>query len=325
MKVIFVGDNHICDKTPINRTDNYLESTLNKFKDCLDLGRKHKVDAIVLLGDLFEHREEGAHAVTGVIKHLNEPRDFPVYITVGNHDILNSYPLEQSSLGIIIEAGLLIKEDYAPDLGIAFAHFRPTLDEEIKNGFLQTHPAVIWSCHASISDAPSPFEEFTFLFKETPTDPKTKLVISGHIHHPMRQERNDGCIFINPGAIGRRSANKDNIGRDLKILLLEYSLDGTIHKEEYLDLPSVKPSNEVFKISELQNLKAQVSVTKQFTQMVAQITNDNWQYTNLEDKLLALKNIAKDEKIDEAVVDYAIKAVRFVNDNPKYKTEDFEL
>ena len=325
MKVIFVGDNHICDKTPINRTDNYMQSTLNKLSDCIELGRTHKVDAIVLLGDLFEHREEGAEAVSGTVKILAEKRNFPVYITVGNHDILNSYPLEQSSLGIIIESGLLIKEDYVPELGIAFAHFRPTLDDEIKNGFLTTNSAVIWSCHASISDKPSQFEEFTFLFDNTPLHPNTKLVVSGHIHHPMRQERSDGKLFINPGAIGRRSANKDNLERDLSILLLEYDLEGNIYNEEYLSLPSARPAHEVFKISEIQAQKTDKTNVKEFTQQIVQIRNNNWAFTNIDDKLSALKSIAQKENIEDSVIEYAIKAVKFVNDNPKYKPEDFEL
>lgn len=325
MKVLFVGDNHISSKTPINRIDNYTEASLNKLSDCIDIGIENKVDAIVLLGDLFDRREEGSEAVSGTVKILNKKRDFPIYITVGNHDIMSTYPLEKSSLGIIIETGLLIKEDFVPELGIAFAHFRPSLDDEIKNGFLTSIPATIWSCHASISDSPSMFDEFTFLFEDTPLHDKTKIVISGHIHHPMRQLRKDKKLFINPGAIGRRSANKDNLERDLSVLLLDYDLNGNINNEQYFYLPSARPAHEVFNIAAIETDKLKKTNVKQFTQKIALITNNNWSYTNIEDKIIALKKIAETEKIDSKVIDYAIKAIKFVTDNPKSKSEEFEI
>lgn len=325
MRVLFVGDNHISSKTPINRTDNYMEATLNKLSDCVDIAIDKKVDAVVLLGDLFDRREEGSEAVSGTVKILNRKRNFPIYITVGNHDIMSTYPLERSSLGIVIESGLLLKEDYVSELGIAFAHFTPSLDNDIKEGFLKSYPAPIWACHASISDSPSMFEEFTFLFEDTPLHEHTKLVISGHIHHPMRKLRSDGKLFINPGAIGRRSANKDNLERELSVLLLDYDLKGNILNEEYLKLPSARPSSEVFNIAAIETDKLKKAGVKQFTQKVALIANNNWSYTNLDDKIIALKKIAKSEKIEDTVIDYAIKAVKFVNDNPKFKAEDFEL
>ena len=324
-KVLFVGDNHISSKTPINRLDNYMEATLNKLQDCINIGKSAKVDAIVLLGDLFDRREEGPEARNGALKILSEPRDFPVYITVGNHDIQSSFPLEKSSLGTLIEAGVLIKTDYVENLGIAFAHFTPNLDEDIKNGFLTSIDAVIWSCHASLSDKLDRFEEFTILFEPIPLHEKTKIVISGHIHHPMRQQRSDDKIFINPGAIGRRSANKDNLSRDLKVLLLEYDLDGKILKEEYLPLPSAKNYLEVFNLEKISITKAEKKDAKEFIQKINQIKSNNWSFAVVEDKVSVLKNYAKSQDVEQNIVDVAIKAVEYVNANNENKLEDFEL
>jgi DNA repair exonuclease SbcCD nuclease subunit len=75
LNVLFVGDNHISARTPANRKDNYLEATLNKLKDCLELGVKHKVDAIVLLGDVFDTREEGPLARNGALNILKSQPD----------------------------------------------------------------------------------------------------------------------------------------------------------------------------------------------------------------------------------------------------------
>ena len=324
-KVIFVGDNHISDKQPANRIDNYLQATLNKLNDCIDLGIEHKVDALILLGDLFDRREEGPEARNGALKVLMRERNFPVYITVGNHDINNSYELDQTSLGTLIEAGVLLKEDYVEELGIAFAHFHPDLDKSILNNFLTTQDAVIWSCHASISDQKAFYEEYSVLFEEIGIHPNTSLVVSGHIHHPMRQLREDGKLFINPGAIGRRSANKDNLSRDLKILLLEYDLSGKIYTEEYLPLPSARPYNEVFNMELITETKAERESVKNFVKTVIQIKSNSWSHNSLEDKIISLTENAKEKQLNDKIIDYTVKAVQFVNENDVKKHEDFEL
>lgn len=328
-KVLFVGDNHISAKTPVNRKDNYLVATLAKLKDCLDIGLEKKVDAVVLLGDLFDVREEGPLARNGALNILKSQDNgnkwpFPIYITVGNHDIGSSFPLEKSSLGTLIEAGCLIKTDFAEDLGIAFAHFTPFLDNEIKNNnFLASKDAVIWSCHASICDVPNPhYADKLVIFDEINVSKKTKMVISGHIHHPMYQQRKDGLIFVNPGAIGRYSASKDNLLRKLHIFYLEYDLKGKIYTQEYVDLPSAKNAEDVFKIDEIRETKEQKQEVKEYIKKVSLITTNSWASTVLDDKILSLKNFGKKENIEDDVIDMAINALKKANDDPSLERNE---
>lgn len=324
-KVLFVGDNHISTKTPENRTDNYLEASLSELQDCLDIADKYNVDAVVLLGDLFDRREEGPEARNGALNILSKERKYPVYITVGNHDIQSSYPLNQTSLGTLIEAGVLIKEDYVPELGIAFAHFYPELDADINNGLLTGTPAVIWSCHASILDIKEFYEGHAVMFDSAPLHPTTSIVVAGHIHRPMRMERNDGKLFINPGAVGRRSANKDNLTRDIKVLLLEYNLEGKILNEEYLPLPSSKPYTEVFNLEKIELKKEQKKEAKEFLKNINQIRTTNWSYTVLEDKLEALKKMANSKNLSNDIIDVVVSAVKYVNTDDSNKPGEFEL
>ena len=87
-KVLFIGDNHISDKTPENRSDDYLTATINKLKECVEIAEELKVDALVFLGDFFDRRVEGPTAVNASIKTLmtqdnGKPWSFPKYIVVG--------------------------------------------------------------------------------------------------------------------------------------------------------------------------------------------------------------------------------------------------
>jgi DNA repair exonuclease SbcCD nuclease subunit len=318
-KVLFIGDNHISDKTPENRTDNYLVATIRKLKECLNIAKELNVDAIVFLGDFFDRRIEGPAAVNESIKALisddyGNPWPFPKYIVIGNHDIQSSFPLDHCSLGTLINSGLLIKTDYEPDLGIAFAHFSNDLDSDITKGLLTNNSAIIWACHASISDKPGRQEEHMIVFSKIPLHPNNSIVISGHIHHPMECMREDNKIFVNPGCIGRRAATKDNFDRDLKIFYLEYELDGTIITKDYIVLESAKNYKEVFKVEEIFARKEEQKEVKEFIKQVASIKAHNWMHNSMEDKLKALRDLGKKSNLDDDIIDIAVEAVKTVGE-----------
>jgi DNA repair exonuclease SbcCD nuclease subunit len=316
---MFVGDIHLMDRQPKNRLDDYSLSIRTKLIECFQIAEERKLDAVVLLGDLFEVYEVGPllrNQTLEILKGLpngNKPWSFPIYICVGNHDLDSSSNLEKTALGTLISAGLLIKKDYEPSLGLSFAHYTPSLDREIKQGFLTTSSAIIWVCHASISTKLDRFAEYAYLFEDTPLHPNTNLVISGHIHHEMTQTRSDGKRFINPGSISRYSASRDNLEKDIKILILDYTLDGEIQNEEYIKLKSAKPASEVFKLEEMQAAKELKKDTHEFKLKVANMRTTSWQFTNLDDKLSALRTKAENANISNEIIDLAINAVKTVN------------
>ena len=317
-KVLFVGDNHIDDKQPENRSDNYLEATLRKLKECLTIAEEENFDAVVFLGDVFDRREVGPLARNGALNILlkkddGTPWPFPKYVVVGNHDIQSSHPLENSSLGTLIQSGALTKTDYEPELGIAFAHFHNDLDKDITNGMLTTNSAIIWACHASIYNESTSYDSSVIVFDTLPLHPNNSIVISGHIHKPMEIVREDGKIFVNPGCIGRRSANKDNFDRDLKVFALEYDLDGTLHKKEYIYLQSAKHHTEVFKVEEIVQKKTQVKEAQEFIKHVSDIQATNWINKTIEDKIQILTSYGEEKNITKPIIDVAIEALNHVN------------
>lgn len=319
-KVMFVGDIHLMDKQPKNRLDDYSLAIRTKLIECFEIAEERKLDAVVLLGDLFEVCEVGALLRNQTLNILNggpngnKAWSFPIYICVGNHDLDSSSNLEKTALGTLISAGCLVKTDYSPSLGISFAHYHPSLDRDIKAGLLTTSSAIIWVCHASISNKLDRFGEYTFLFEDISLHPNTSLVISGHIHHEMKQTRSDGKRFINPGAISRYSASRDNLEKDIEILILDYTLDGEILNEEYIKLKSAKPASEVFKLEEMKAAKDLKKDTLEFKIKVANMRTHSWQFTTLDDKLAALKVMAEQSDISEEITNIVLDAVRKVNE-----------
>ena len=319
-RVMFVGDIHLMDKQPKNRLDDYSLAIRTKLIECLEIAEERKLDAVVLLGDLFEVYEVGPllrNQTLDILKGVpngNKPWSFPIYVCVGNHDLDSSSNLEKTALGTLIAAGYLIKQDYSPSLGISFAHYTPSLDRDIKQGYLTTSSAIIWVCHASISTKLDRFGEYAYLFEDVPLHPNTNLVISGHIHHEMKQTRTDGKRFINPGAISRYSASRDNLEKDIEILILDYTLDGEILGEEYLKLKSARPASEVFKLEEIKAAKDLKKNTLEFKIKVANMRTHSWQFTTLDDKLDALKVMAQQSEIGEEITNIVVDAVRKVNE-----------
>lgn len=318
--VMIVGDVHLSDKQPKNRLDNYCEAIKAKLTESLMIAEERQLDAVILLGDLFEVYEVGPLLRNQTLEILKgepngKPWSFPIYVCVGNHDLDSSSKLEKTALGTLISAGVLQYTSYEPSLCMSFAHYTPNLDREIQNGLLTSSSAIIWICHASISTKLDRFQEYTYLFENVPLHPNTSLVISGHIHHAMEQTRSDGKRFINPGAISRYSASKDNLNKDIQILIIDYTLDGDILNEEYIFLKCAKKSEEVFKLEEINIAKSQKAEIAEFKSKIASIRIHSWQFTSLDDKIQVLKQMATDNELSESITKIAIEAVREVNTN----------
>jgi exonuclease SbcD len=317
-KILVVGDQHLWHTTPENRVDDYMQATLEEFEECFEIAKSNKVDAIILLGDLFEKPEPSPLLRNAVIKLLRQNWNFRIIALEGNHDKDHSNDLDRTALGTLHHLELLEILDYDPSLGIAFHHFTRQLDEEIFSGKLLDNPAIIHCAHASVGDKLDRFGEYIFLFQDTPLHEKTKILLSGHIHHAMEETRSDGKIFINPGAISRRSASKDNLFRQIKVLLLEYTLDdGTIINKEYIPLKKSRPAEEIFNLAGIEQKKKLKENAQDLVLKVSSITTSNWNFTTLDDKLFAIKEAGYNVGLTENAINIAIEAIRQVNDNEK--------
>lgn len=317
-KVLIVGDQHLWHTTPENRVDDYMQSTLEELEECFQIAQKNKVDAIILLGDLFEKPEPSAVLRNSVIKLLRQDWNFRIIAIEGNHDKDHSNDLDKTALGTLHHLELLEILDYDPSLGIQFHHFTRQLDNEMLGGKLKNNPAIIHCAHASVGDQLDRFGEYIFLFEDVPLHDKTKILISGHIHHAMEQTRSDGKLFINPGAISRRSASKDNLFRQIKVLLLEYTLnDATIINKEYIPLKTSKPAEEIFNLAGIEQKKKLKENAQNLVLKVSSISTSNWNFTTLDDKLHAIKEAGNNVGLSENAINIAIEAIRYVNENEK--------
>lgn len=85
MKIIYQGDLHLRDGSPVNRIDNYYEAELGKLQQLMDFGSEHEA-SILLGGDIFDTHKVSAALVNQTIRILQTAR-FGVYATLGQHDV----------------------------------------------------------------------------------------------------------------------------------------------------------------------------------------------------------------------------------------------
>ena len=173
-KILVVGDQHLWHTTPENRVDDYMQATLEEFEECFEIAKSNNVDAIILLGDLFEKPEPSPLLRNAVIKLLRQNWNFRIIALEGNHDKDHSNDLDRTALGTLHHLELLEILDYDPSLGIAFHHFTRQLDDEMFSGKLLDNPAIIHCAHASVGDKLDRFGEYIFLFKDTPLHERNK-------------------------------------------------------------------------------------------------------------------------------------------------------
>ena len=95
---------------------------------------------------------------------------------------------------------------------------------------------------------------------------------------------------------------------------MEYDLDGTIIKKEYIALESAKNYKEVFKVEEIFAKKEEQKEVKEFIKQVASIKAHNWMHNSLEDKLKALRELGKKSNVDDDIIDIAVEAVKTVGE-----------
>ncbi len=305
-KFLIVGDNHLDSRTPKSRLDNYMESSLMELKETLLIAKAAEVDYYIMLGDIFERIEVGGicrnRALEILLSDDGEPWPFEKYVVVGNHDIgHNPSNLNKSALETLIAANALRRVDEISDLGIRFLHFRPDLDDDLRAGFLSDIDSKILFCHASIVDQPSRFEHV--LFSDLVVHENTKLIVSGHIHHPMESVSKTGVKFFNPGSLGRSKIDETHHPR---VILLQYDYETDDIKHKYLMLKRALSSDIIFDLDKNNQRKFENKNTELF---IEAITNVSITDSISSDLIQDLEVYAEKAKVEKEIINMAKTAI----------------
>lgn len=315
IRALVVGDLHNDNRQPPTRRDDYMAACLNELRECMEIGKKHAVDYALFLGDIFHRMEPSGECRNEVIKILQrdlegQPYAFRKLVVVGNHDVKNSPDnLKASALGTLIRTRCLEYGDYFEEYGLALGHYRESIHEEMRAGLLKSRPAKIWAVHAYV--VPGEFTASDYaIFDEVPMPAECELLLAGHLHMPMELQRADGKRLINPGSVGRPKASAEHIGRQPKVLLMKYELDGEI-QTRYSELKSPMPAEDIFYLDEAKERAVSRKAAREFVKQVNSLSS----WTHGEDKYDSVRTSGKHKGVDESVVELAVATLREINEN----------
>lgn len=246
--IIFVGDPHLDDRTPISRLDDYSKVTLDKLRKIHSIALKRNVRTIVLAGDVFDKYQVGMQYLNEVIKVFREINDsgIEVYSIIGNHDLPynNMNYFQNTPLNLLFMSGLvkeLSKLEHGEVVlyGLNFtekgnlSNILGDIDERALQGDSRAN---ILTMHYA-TDNTIPYESI-----ERSELNYFSLVVAGHDHMFYDYNKDDRPVVLRPGSLLRRTKDAYNLTRDPIIYLLEPDT----FEIEAISLEA-RPAEEVFK------------------------------------------------------------------------------
>lgn len=299
MRLAYITDTHIKVHNPKCRRDNYYETMLNKMNEVIDYCNNNHVDYLLHGGDLFD-RPDVSYGVLRDVAILLKKLSVPMYIIAGNHDIFaqNVVTLGRTALGILNETGLvnlipneskIILKEKNFNVQLTGTSFSYDLDMEDKRGYLVQEKGSDLSLHivhGMLMDKPF-LSEVPHTTIDQIMNTKADITLSGHYHSGFGIKKINEKYFINPGALARVSATKQEFIRTPVLLILELSRDEI--KIDRITLKSVLPSEEVMDKTEDNEIKK--FKLMEFTQSITKSDNS---FCDVEE---ILNTICKQENI----------------------------
>ncbi|HEU4965639.1 MAG TPA: metallophosphoesterase [Bacilli bacterium] len=255
MKLLYLTDTHIRASSPQNRTDDFVETLKNKFREVNEIARREQVDAILHGGDFFDIPSPSL-SVCGDFVSLMSQAGVPIYGIAGNHDVFGHNPdtLPRTVLGFIDRIGVvklihpgqpLFLEKDGLKVQVSGQHYHydldrrdPRLDYVIDSVEADIGIHLV---HGMLMDKAF-MEGVAHTRVDQIVDTKAHLTLCGHNHLGWPEIRHDGKIFYNPGGFVRLSNHPNDASRRPQVLLLDMT-SGELQIKK-IKLKSAPPGDE---------------------------------------------------------------------------------
>ncbi len=319
-KAIVTGDLHFRGTNPRARLDDFQEALETKLSEVVSIAHLYKTDCIIIPGDIFDGPAASWGTVARLMRILYTTANCPVLTVNGNHDIFggNKQSKFRTPYGFLVQTGFLwdVEEaqfDGPENVIITGCGFDTNTDTKTPEGKAQFSPRLyvegafqIHVVHSMLLDRDPGFDMKHTLISQVQT--KADVVISGHCHHGLGigsyvcHCRNDGVLFINPGALCRLSAHTSEIERTVQVALL--TVENGQAAAELIPLKSARPGHEVLSREHIEAAAEREGRIDEFLKLLA---------SEGEAKFLEVREIVEDiaarENLPEAVKAEALRRI----------------
>ena len=279
IRLLVIGDVHICDHSPGRRQDGFKDHIMAKLEECLEIAREREATHIIFMGDIFHLKAANrvSHRLVQELVRLMQRFKVPVYILVGNHDITD-YSLESISkqpigvLGLTDNVHLLTTEpvDLADDMrvfpvpGIHDATLEDFQVERVnKRDIMLVHQSIV----PDIEKEPEVFRHVLFDAKEVAKQTDVNIILYGHQHRQdgiYAVEREDGtkAVFSNQGAISRLTIDDNDVNKIPRVLFLDIAADeARTVTPEVITLQNVLSAEDAYRLDDhMEELEKALSI-----------------------------------------------------------------
>ena len=317
IRFIYFTDTHYNASSPENRKDNLVETALIKTQEIVELGWQHDIDFMLIGGDFF-HRPDVTDLYAGRVADIYVKAGVPIFVVPGGHDTFgnNVGQLRKSKLGLLSKSGLfhllihpekdrVIIENKGLTLQLTGTASNYGMDyEHIEEDYVIKYKDADYAVHVPhgmlMPKAFIPGAKTVFIdqIKHTLAD----MTLGAHYHIGFDPVEVDGKIFINPGAMVRRTSDLKEIDRIPKVVLVTIDREGI--KYELIPLKTARPGNEVLDRTEIERKIARRTKNTNFVKRMKQ----DHRFDSIDIKEI-IRKLWENKKLPEKVVQTAIEEI----------------
>lgn len=325
IKFIVCGDLHWRGGNPKARQDDYMAALSRKLEEVFGLAFDHQAP-VIIPGDIFNSPNAAWWVVAELIRrfnHLGDYANIPIITIPGNHDIHGSNldSVSRTPYGLMEAIGVIRDVRVTPyNTGPGYGGAYVTVtghgynaDTDTQAGAEQfiapggTAPnklAKIHLVHANLMLDPPGHDMRHTLIDEVTTN--ADVIISGHYHPGLApgvgiHRREDGVLFINPGALARTAATASDLTRQVQVALLTVNEDGWC-EAELIPLKSARPGDEVLSREHLEAAEEREARIQDFLELLAEEGQ-----TRFMEMSEIIEDIAERDRLPKGIKDEALR------------------
>ena len=284
----------------------------------------------------------GNKSIKDLEKILKEKQAIPTIGVAGNHELIGGdiTSLNKTSLNLLVKSGfmrlatkenpIIFKDEDGFTVAITGSNYSHDMDDEEDRSAYIVEEKIgdfhIHIVHGNLMD-----KSYGNKFKHTViTDiaykTKADLTINGHDHIGYDLNEIDGKLFINPGSPFRFTADKKEINRMPKVVIIDVSSRGVNIKTEYLT--TAQKGSDVLSRKHIEKKKEKEELIEEIKSLINKATiGKGIDILQIIDEIVKTKGIS--ENIKEEVKNLIIEQMNKLDEpfNPKgeYIIERIEI
>jgi hypothetical protein len=197
MRIVAIGDVHLCEKPPVCRKDtDFMATQLDKLRQ-IGTVAKEKDAILVIAGDLYDKWDIGFELIHNVNEIL---KDVSVWLVAGNHD-LPYHSMDKYKSSPLVLTNCAVLQNWTEPVGYSYGDTIVPAQHDV----LVQHRMVY------LTDPVHGYDANTYDVKWLFNQPEYKdvnIVITGDNHKAFEYWRDDRHVWINTGPIVRTSVTE---------------------------------------------------------------------------------------------------------------------